>query len=98
MHPITDRGCRKAIKGVGQTLTLYIVMKKFFYVAVLALAMTSCGNKAAAPAEEAAATCDSIVATDIVPAAATEVLPAAAPSKENGGKVATEVIPAEPAK
>lgn len=97
MHPINDRGCRNAIKGVGQTLTLYIVMKKFFYVAVLALAMTSCGNKAAAPAEEAA-TCDSIVATDIVPAAATEVLPAAAPSEENGGKVATEVIPAEPAK
>ena len=34
----------------------------------------------------------------IVPAAATDVLPAAAPSEENGGKVATEVIPNEPAK
>ena len=97
MHPITDRGCRNAIKGVGQTLTLYIVMKKFFYVAVLALAMTSCGNNAAATAEETAA-CDTLVATDIVPAAATEVLPAASPSAENGGKVATEVIPNEPAK
>jgi hypothetical protein len=72
-------------------------MKKFFYVAVLALAMTSCGNNVAATAEETAA-CDTLVATDIVPAAATEVLPASAPSAENGGKVATEVIPNEPAK
>ena len=65
-------------------------MKKFFYVAVLALAMTSCGNNAANT--EAKVECDSIVATDIVPAAATEVLPA------EGGTPATEVIPAEPAK
>ena len=76
-------------------------MKKFFYVAVLALAMTTCGgnNAANANAEKVATdyVCDS-VATAIVPPAATEVLPAAAPSEENGGKVATEVVPNEPAK
>ena len=67
-------------------------MKKFFYVAVLALAFVSCAQTE--KKEEAPVT----NATDIVPAAATEVLPAAAPSAENGGKVATEVIPNEPAK
>lgn len=66
-------------------------MKKFFYVAVLALAMTSCGNNAANT--EAKAECDSIVATDVVPAAATDVLPAAV-----GETPATDVVPAEPAK
>lgn len=70
-------------------------MKKFFYVAVLALAMVSCGGNKTANTE---ATCDSPVATEIIPAAATEVLPAAAPGGEEGGKVATEVIPNEPAK
>ena len=65
-------------------------MKKFFYVAVMALALTACGNK------EKVAT-DYIseeVATTIVPAAATEVLPAAAPVPELG-KVATDVVPAK---
>lgn len=69
-------------------------MKNFIYVAGLALVMTACGSNAsneAAPAEE-------IVATDVVPAAATDVLPVAVPSAENGSKVATEVIPNEPAK
>lgn len=70
-------------------------MKNFIFVAGLALVMTACGSNAssneAAPAEE-------IVATDVVPAAATDVLPVAVPSAENGGKVATEVIPNEPAK
>lgn len=75
-------------------------MKKFMCLAVVALAMVSCGAKQA-EAEAEAPKCtecpiDSI-ATEVVPAAATEVLPAAAPSEENGGKVATEVIPAEPA-
>ena len=42
-------------------------MKKFFYVAVVALALTACGK-----AEKEVTN-----ATDIVPAAATEVLPAA---------------------
>ena len=64
-------------------------MKKFFYVAVLALACASCGQ-----AEKAEAKAE-VVATDIVPAAATEVIPAAAPGPDAGGKVATEVTPAE---
>ena len=62
-------------------------MKKFFYVAVLAVAMVSCCN---AEKNE-----NEVVATDIVPAAATEVIPAAAPGPDAGGKVATEVTPAE---
>ena len=62
-------------------------MKKMVYVAVLALAMTACGN--GSTKTEA----NEVVATDIVPAAATEVLPAAAPGPDAGGKVATEVIP-----
>jgi hypothetical protein len=70
-------------------------MKKFFYVAVMALALTACGNKAAQETKVATdSICDS-VATAVVPAAATEVLPAAAPGPDAGGKVATEVIPAE---
>lgn len=69
-------------------------MKNFMYVAALALVMTACGANAS-KTNEAAQCCDSIVATDIVPAEATEVIPAAAPSEENEGKVATEVIPAE---
>ena len=59
-------------------------MKKFFYVAVMALALTACGK-----AEKEVTN-----ATDIVPAAATEVLPAAAPVP-GLGKVATDVVPAE---
>ncbi|MBR3615939.1 MAG: hypothetical protein IKL56_04870 [Bacteroidaceae bacterium] len=73
-------------------------MKKFMCLAVVALAMVSCGAK---QAEAEAPKCNECpidsIATEVVPAAATEVLPAAAPSEENGGKVATEVIPAEPA-
>ena len=70
-------------------------MKKIMFVAVMAFAMVSCGgNKEAAEAKcDSAACCDSIVATDIYPAAATEVLPAAV-----GETPATEVVPAEPAK
>ncbi|MBR2637985.1 MAG: hypothetical protein IKD40_03975 [Bacteroidaceae bacterium] len=68
-------------------------MKKLVYVAVLALAMTACGNS---NTNNEAAT--EFVATDIVPAAATEVVPAAAPGPDAGGKVATEVVPAEAAK
>lgn len=73
-------------------------MKNFIYVAALALVMTACGaNGSKANTEECAARCDSI-ATEVVPAAATEVLPVAVPGPENEGKVATEVVPAEPAK
>ena len=70
-------------------------MKKFFYVAVLAIACASCGGNTT-PAERVAT--DSIadsVATAVVPAAATEVIPCAAPGPDAGGKVATEVVPAE---
>jgi hypothetical protein len=70
-------------------------MKKFFYVAVLALAFASCGKSEKA-AEETASV-EITDATEIVPAAATEVIPAAAPGPDAGGKVATEVIPAEAA-
>ncbi len=59
-------------------------MKKFFYVAVMALAFASCGK----------ADKEVTNATDIVPAAATEVLPAASPVV-GLGKVATDVVPAE---
>ncbi|MBQ5888014.1 MAG: hypothetical protein IIW77_01905 [Bacteroidaceae bacterium] len=82
-------------------------MKKFFYVAVLALAFASCGKKEAAKeaTENQPVATDVVppVATDvlpevvemgteIVPAAATEVLPAAAPGPDAGGKVATEIV------
>jgi hypothetical protein len=67
-------------------------MKKFFYVAVLALAFASCGKAEKAAEETSVEITD---ATEIVPAAATEVIPAAAPGPDAGGKVATEVIPAE---
>ena len=52
-------------------------MKKFFYVAVMALAFAACGN-----AEKNAEVSN-----------ATDIVPAAAPSAENGGKVATDVVP-----
>ena len=82
---MNKRGNRNAIKGVGDILNFNIVMKKFFYVAVLALALTACGNKAEKEITNA---------TDIVPAAATDVLPAASPVP-GLGKVATDVTPAE---
>ena len=88
---MNKRGNRNAIKGVGDILNFNIVMKKFFYVAVMALALTACGNN-----KEKVAT-DYIseeVATAVVPAAATEVLPVAAPVPELG-KVATDVVPAK---
>ncbi|MBQ8337199.1 MAG: hypothetical protein IJY44_06685 [Bacteroidaceae bacterium] len=56
-------------------------MKKFFYVAVMALAFAACANKET----------KEIVATDVVPAAATEVIPVAVPGPENTGDVATSV-------
>ena len=62
-------------------------MKKFFVFAMFALCLMSCGNDS----KETVAT--EVVATEIVPAAATEVIPCAAPGPDAGGKVATEVIP-----
>ena len=66
-------------------------MKKILMLfATVAMLMSCSGN---ATTERVAT--DSIadtVATAIVPPAATEVLPAAAPGPDAGGKVATEVI------
>ena len=84
-------------------------MKKFFYVAAIALACVACGKTEKASvviSEDGQMVTEMAVATEvlpevleeateIVPAAATEVLPAAAPGPDAGGKVATEVIPAE---
>lgn len=71
-------------------------MKKFFYVAVMALALTACGNSEKSQKEVVATDYISdSVATAVVPPAATEVLPAASPGPDAGGKVATEVIPNE---
>ncbi len=67
-------------------------MKKFFYVAVLAIAFASCGQAKKDAANENQNS--GFVATDIVPAAATDVIPAAAPGPENNGQVATDVVPA----
>ncbi|MBE6268671.1 MAG: hypothetical protein E7092_06730 [Bacteroidales bacterium] len=68
-------------------------MKKFMCLAVVALAMVSCGAK---QAEAEAPKCNECpidsIATEVVPAAATDVVPAAV-----GETPATEVVPAEPA-
>lgn len=73
-------------------------MKKIFYSIMMAATMllASCGGKTTTATEHVAT--DSIadtVATAVVPCAATEVLPCAAPGPDAGGKVATEVVPAE---
>lgn len=64
-------------------------MKRFFLIAMFALAMVACNsnNEKSAVADQSVT-----VATEIVPAAATDVLPVAAPGPDAGGKVATEVI------
>ena len=88
-------------------------MKKFFYVAAIALACVACGNEKAQNvdtatqnvtisedgqmAQENAPATENLPevveeGTEIVPAAATEVLPAAAPGPDAGGKVATEAV------
>ena len=73
------------------------VMKKTIYSMFIAATMllASCGGNSNTTSTEKVAT-DYIadtVATAVVPAAATEVLPVAAPGSDAGGKVATEVIP-----
>lgn len=57
---------------------------------MFALAMVACNSKSETPAVTDQPV---TVATEIVPAAATDVLPVAAPGPDAGGKVATEVIP-----
>lgn len=68
-------------------------MKKVILFVSLAIMLIACGNTN----EKTSCTATPIdsIATEVVPAAATEVLHVAAPSEENGGKVATEVIPNE---
>lgn len=71
-------------------------MKKTIYsiMMVATMLLASCGGNSATSTERVAT--DSIsedVATAVVPQAATEVLPCAAPGPDAGGKVATEVIP-----
>ena len=73
------------------------VMKKTIYSMFIAATMllASCGGNSNTTSTEKVAT-DYIadtVATAVVPAAATEVLPVAAPGSDAGGKVATEVSP-----
>lgn len=64
------------------------------FIAAAATLMVACGGRGTNDAAPVAtdSICDS-VATAVVPCAATEVLPVAAPG--DSGKVATEVIPAE---
>lgn len=71
-------------------------MRKFFSTAIVALAMTfaSCGKNVESNERVATDSISDSVATAIVPQAATEVLPAAAPVP-GLGKVATDVISAE---
>jgi hypothetical protein len=66
-------------------------MKKFFIVMAMVAMCVACGN------DKADTTKDTPIvdATEIVPAAATDVIPCAAPGPDAGGKVATEVIPNE---
>ena len=71
-------------------------MKKTIYsmFIVATLLLASCGDNSNTTSTEKVATdyiADS-VATAVVPQAATEVLPCAAPGPDAGGKVATEVI------
>lgn len=70
-------------------------MRKFLSIAIMALAMTfaSCGKSVESNERVATDSIADSVATCVVPAAATEVLPCAAPGPDAGGQVATEVIP-----
>ena len=70
-------------------------MKKLFIMAAMVGSLCACGGNATKSEPCATDSICSSVATAVVPAAATEVLPAAAPGPDAGGKVATEVIPAE---
>lgn len=64
-------------------------MKKiYFYLFVFSLLLVACGKNSET-------TTTTMVATEVVPQAATEVIPCAAPGPDSGGKVATEVVPAE---
>ena len=73
-------------------------MKKTIYSMFVAATMllASCGGDATNTTTTTRVATDYIadsVATAVVPQAATEVIPCAAPGPDAGGKVATEVIP-----
>ena len=73
-------------------------MKKFFYVAAIALACVACGKTEKASvviSEDGQMVTEMAVATDVLPEVVeegTEIVPAAAPGPDAGGKVATEVV------
>lgn len=69
-------------------------MRKFLSIAVMALAMTfaSCGKTVESNERVATDSIADNVATCVVPQAATEVIPCAAPGPNAGGQVATEVF------
>ena len=66
-------------------------MKRLFIVMAMVAMCVACGN------DKAETTKDTPIvnATEIVPSAATDVIPCAAPGPDAGGKVATDVIPNE---
>lgn len=69
-------------------------MKKFFCLAMFCLVLTACNDSEVKKERVATDYISDSVATAIVPPAATEVLPVAAPVP-GLGKVATDVIPNE---
>ena len=70
-------------------------MKKTIYSMFIAATMllASCGDKATTTERVATDFISEDVATAIVPQAATEVIPCAAPGPDAGGKVATDIVP-----
>ena len=69
-------------------------MRKFMNIAIMALVMTfaSCGKTVDSNERVATDSISESVATCVVPQAATEIIPCAAPGPDAGGKVATEVV------
>lgn len=63
-------------------------MKKVILFASLAIMLIACGNNKTETTKDTPI----VNATEIVPAAATDVIPCAAPGPDAGGKVATDVI------
>ena len=69
-------------------------MRKTIYsiMMVATMMLASCGGKGTTAERVATDSIADSVATAVVPQAATEVLPCAAPGPDAGGQVATEVI------
>lgn len=66
-------------------------MKKIFIVMAMVAMCVACGNNKTETTKDTPI----VNATEIVPAAATDVIPCAAPGPDAGGQVATDVIPNE---